>query len=169
MNFDEAFKTTVGHEGGLTLHRQDRGNWTSGKVGVGELKGTKYGISAMAYPTEDIKNLTLDRAKQLYKRDYWDKCRCDELPNGLKFHVFDVAVNSGVKRSIQTLQQAAGTKDDGIIGPATLAAVRSKDQCELLLLFYSFRIAFYTSIGTFGTFGKGWMNRVASNLKIGLK
>ncbi len=169
MNFDEAFKTTVGHEGGLTLNRQDRGNWTSGKVGVGELKGTKYGISAMAYPSEDIKNLTLDRAKQLYKRDYWDKCRCDELPNGLKFHVFDVAVNSGVVRAIQTLQQAAGTKDDGIIGPATLAAVRSKEPCDLLLMFYSFRIAFYTSIGTFGTFGKGWMNRVASNLKIGLK
>ena len=39
MNYDEAFKITVGHEGGLTLHRQDRGNWTSGKVGVGELKG----------------------------------------------------------------------------------------------------------------------------------
>lgn len=169
MNFDEAFEITVGHEGGLTLHRADRGNWTSGKVGVGELKGTKYGISAMAYPKEDIKNLTIERAKQLYKRDYWDKCRCDELPNGLRFHVFDVAVNSGVKRAIQTLQQAAGTKDDGIIGPATLAAVRSKDQCELLLSFYSFRIAFYTSIGTFGTFGKGWMNRVASNLKIGLK
>lgn len=169
MNFDEAFKITVGHEGGFTLHRQDRGNWTSGKVGVGELKGTKYGISAMAYPKEDIKNLTLERAKQLYKRDYWDKCRCDELPSGLRFHVFDVAVNSGVKRAIQTLQQAAGTKDDGIIGPATLAAVRSKEPCDLLLMFYSFRIAFYTSIGTFGTFGKGWMNRVASNLKIGLK
>ena len=169
MNFDEAFKTTVEHEGGLTLHRADRGNWTSGKVGVGELKGTKYGISAMAYPKEDIKNLTLERAKQLYKRDYWDKCRCDELPNGLRFHVFDVAVNSGVVRAIQTLQQAAGTKDDGIIGPATLAAVRSKEPCDLLLMFYSFRIAFYTSIGTFGTFGKGWMNRVASNLKIGLK
>lgn len=169
MNFDEAFKITVGHEGGLTLHRADRGNWTSGKVGVGELKGTKYGISAMSYPKEDIRNLTLDRAKQLYKRDYWDKCRCDELPNGLRFHVFDTAVNSGVVRALKTLQQAAGSKDDGIIGPATLSAVRSKDQCELLLLFYSFRIAFYTSIGTFNTFGKGWMNRVASNLKIGLR
>ena len=49
----------------------------------------------MAYPKEDIKNLTLERAKQLYKRDYWDKCRCDELPNAIRFHVFDVAVNSG--------------------------------------------------------------------------
>ena len=169
MNYDEAFKITVGHEGGLALHRQDRGNWTSGKVGVGELKGTKYGISAMAYPKEDIKNLTIERAKQLYKRDYWDKCRCDELPNAIRFHVFDVAVNSGIVRAIQTLQQAAGTKDDGIIGPATLAAVRSKEPCDLLLMFYSFRIAFYTSIGTFGTFGKGWMNRVAANLKIGVK
>ena len=44
-------------EGGFTNDPNDRGNWTSGKIGVGELKGTKYGISAMAYPLEDIKNI----------------------------------------------------------------------------------------------------------------
>lgn len=169
MNFDEAFKITVGHEGGLTLNKADRGNWTSGKVGVGELKGTKYGISAMAYPKEDIKNLTLDRAKALYKRDYWDVAKCDQVPNALKFHVFDVAVNSGPKQAIKNLQQAAGVKDDGLFGPATLAAVKAMNEQDLLLKFYSFRISFYTNIGTFGTFGKGWMNRVASNLKIGAK
>lgn len=169
MNFDEAFKITVGHEGGLTLNRADRGNWTTGVIGKGELRGTKYGISAMAYPQEDIKNLSIDRAKQLYKRDYWDKCRCDELPNGIKFHVFDAAVNSGVKRGIQTLQQASGVADDGIIGPNTLRASNAKDPGELLASFYSFRISFYTQIGTFKDFGRGWMNRVASNLNLGLK
>ena len=169
MNFDEAFKLTVGHEGGFTLNRADAGNWTGGKVGVGVLKGTKYGIAANTYPNEDIKNLTLDRAKQLYKRDFWDKAKCDMLPNGLRFHVFDVSVNSGVSRGIKTLQQALGVNADGIIGNQTIGAAKSQNAEEVLLRFYSFRIAFYTSLSSFSTFGKGWMNRVASNLKIGVK
>lgn len=169
MNFDKAFELTIGHEGGYTLHRGDPGNWTGGKVGVGVLKGTKYGIAANSYPNEDIKNLTLARAKQIYKRDYWDKAKCDSIPDGLRFHVFDVSVNSGVSRGIKTLQQALGVTVDGIIGPATIAASRAQNSGEVLLRFYSFRIAFYTSLSTFSTFGKGWMNRVSSNLKIGLQ
>lgn len=169
MNFDEAFEITIGHEGGFTLNRADRGNWTGGKVGVGVLKGTKYGIAANSYPNEDIKNLTLDRAKQLYKRDYWDKAKCDQLPNGLRFHVFDVSVNSGVSRGVKTLQQAIGTKPDGLIGNITLNAVRSQNEHEVLLKFYGFRIAFYTSLNDFPTWARGWMNRVSNNLKIGLR
>lgn len=169
MNFDKAFDTTIGHEGGFTLNKNDAGNWTGGKVGVGQLKGTKYGIAANSYPNLDIKNLTLDQAKAIYKRDYWDKAKCDLLPEGLKFHVFDVAVNSGVSRGIKTLQQAAGVKDDGIIGTNTLAAIKAIDEKELLLRFYSFRISFYTSLSSFSNFGKGWMNRVANNLKLGIR
>lgn len=169
MNFDEAFKTVIGHEGGFTLHSGDPGNWTGGKVGIGTLKGTKYGIAANTYPNEDIKNLTLDRAKQLYKRDFWDKAKCDQLPDGLRFHVFDVSVNSGVSRGVKTLQQALGVNDDGIIGNQTINAAKSQNAHEILIKFYSFRIAFYTSLNTFSTFGKGWMNRVANNLKVGLK
>lgn len=169
MNFDEAFKTVIGHEGGFTLHSGDPGNWTGGKVGIGTLKGTKYGIAANTYPNEDIKNLTLDRAKQLYKRDFWDKAKCDQLPDGLRFHVFDVSVNSGVSRGVKTLQQALGVNDDGIIGNQTINAAKSQNAHEILIKFYSFRIAFYTSLSTFSTFGKGWMNRVANNLKVGLK
>lgn len=169
MNFYEAFKLTIGHEGGYTTHRSDPGNWTGGKVGVGALKGTKYGIAANSYPNEDIKNLTLDRAKQIYKRDYWDKAKCDQLPDGLRFHVFDVSVNSGVSRGIKTLQQALGVNADGLIGPQTIGAAKSQDPNEVLFKFYSFRISFYTSLSTFATFGKGWMNRVAGNLKIGTR
>lgn len=169
MNFDEAFKLTIGHEGGYTTNRSDPGNWTGGEVGVGTLKGTKYGIAANSYPNEDIKNLTLDRAKQIYKRDYWDKAKCDQLPDGLRFHVFDVSVNSGVSRGIKTLQQALGVNEDGLIGPQTIGAAKTQDVNEVLFKLYSFRISFYTSLSTFATFGKGWMNRVASNLKVGAK
>lgn len=169
MNFDQAFNITVGHEGGYTNNPKDAGNWTGGKVGSGANLGTKYGIAANTYPREDIKNLTLDRAKFLYKRDFWDKAKCDQLPSGLRFHVFDCAVNSGVSRGIKTLQQAVGVKDDGIIGAQTLAAVNSRNAQDIIISFYSFRISFYTSLSSFVTFGKGWMNRVASNLKLGAK
>lgn len=168
MNFDKAFETVIGHEGGFTINRADAGNWTGGKVGVGKLLGTKYGIAANTYPNEDIKNLTLDRAKQLYKRDFWDKAKCDQLPNGLRFHVFDVSVNSGVSRGIKTLQQALDVGVDGLIGNQTINAAASQDQASILIRFYSFRIAFYTSLASFKDFGKGWMNRVSNNLKIGL-
>lgn len=168
MNFDKAFELTIGHEGGFTQNPKDPGNWTGGKVGVGINKGTKYGIAANSYPNEDIKNITIERAKQIYKRDYWDKAKCDQLPNGLRFHVFDVSVNSGVSRSIKTLQQALGVSSDGIIGNQTISSANSQNQGDVLFKFYSFRITFYTSLSTFGTFGKGWMNRVSENLKIGL-
>lgn len=167
MNFDQAFEITVGHEGGFTLDKNDAGNWTGGKVGSGALKGTKYGIAANSYPNLDIKNLTLDQAKSIYKRDYWDKAKCDLLPDVLRFHVFDVSVNSGVSRGIKTLQQALGVTADGIIGNQTISAAKSKNPSDLILSFYSIRISFYTSLNSFSDFGKGWMNRVASNLKIG--
>ena len=168
MNFDKAFEILIGHEGGYTDRRADPGNWTGGKVGVGTLKGTKYGIAANSYPNLDIKNLTLAEAKAIYKRDYWDKARCDELPQELAFHVFDMVVNSGASRGIKLLQKTVGTKEDGLIGPATLAAVKKLNPLDAVLIYNANRIQFYTSLSTFGTFGKGWMNRVANNLKMGI-
>jgi lysozyme family protein len=66
----EALAQIFGHEGGFTQARTDRGNWTSGKIGVGYLKGTKFGVSAMSYPKLDIRNLTLDEAAAIYRRDF---------------------------------------------------------------------------------------------------
>lgn len=169
MNFNEAFNITVGHEGGYTANPKDRGNWTTGIIGKGKLNGTKYGVSAMAYPNVDIKNLSVEQAKVIYKRDYWDKAKCDQLPNGIRFHVFDCAVNSGVSRAIKTLQQALGVTADGIIGPKTINASLKANQSELLKKFYDIRIAFYKQQPSFKTFGKGWLNRVNANLIIGTR
>lgn len=169
MNFDKAFELLIGHEGGYTALRSDPGNWTSGKVGVGVLKGTKYGIAANSYPNEDIKNLTLSRAKQIYKRDYWDKVWGDRLPAALAFHVFDMAVNSGISRGVKILQKTVGSAQDGIMGPATLRAAQAMDVNAAIMLYNANRLKFYTSLSTFGTFGKGWTNRVANNLELGAK
>ncbi len=167
MNFNKAFELLIGHEGGYTSLRSDPGNWTGRKVGVGVLKGTKYGIAANSYPNEDIKNLTLARAKQIYKRDYWDRVWGDKLPSSLAFHVFDMAVNSGISRGVKLLQKTVGSVEDGIMGPATLRATQAMDVNAAIMLYNAHRLTFYTSLSTFSTFGKGWTNRVASNLKLG--
>lgn len=122
MTFNEAFEKVLGHEGGLSMDRMDRGNWTSGKIGVGILKGTKYGISAMAYPRLDIMNLTLDEAKKIYHKDYWLKSKAHKLPKEIRYMYFDMAVNQGLSKAAKVLQKTAKVVQDGIIGNVTLNA-----------------------------------------------
>jgi len=167
-SYEKAFKEVIGHEGGFTDNPKDRGNWTSGQIGVGELKGTKYGISAMAYPHLDIRNLTLDQARALYKKDYWDRVRGDELTPAIALNVFDGAVNSGVTRSIQWLQEAVGVTADGLFGPRTIAAVRSRNDIELVARYNSRRLLFLTEMNktTWTEFGRGLVARVARNLAL---
>lgn len=163
--FPEFIERVLGHEGGFTNHRKDRGNWTSGVVGVGALKGTKWGISAMAYPHLNIAALTREQAIAIYHRDFWSAVKGDQLPPMLAFQALDVAINHGADRARRLLQRAAGVLDDGIIGPITLAALRRADPNDLTLLFLAERLEFYTSISTWPTFGKGWTRRVAANLR----
>lgn len=164
MDFDKAFQALIGHEGGYTNNPKDRGNWTSGKINVGTLKGTKYGISAMAYPSVDIRNLTLRNAKEIYHRDYWQPARCDELPEIVRFDMFDMAVNSGLRAAIKILQKAVNAMPDGIFGEITMSQVRKYDPQLLDKRINGQRLLYIADIGTFPTFGKGWVRRVAYNL-----
>lgn len=165
ITFDEAFKRLIGHEGGYSTDRRDPGNWTGGRVGVGTLKGTKFGLAANTYPNLDIKNLTLAQAKEIYKKDWWDKLGADGMHSAIVFQLWDFAINAGKSRVIKELQQAVGVPADGIIGPQTLAAVNSHDLNDVILSLTAERLKFYTSLSTFKTYGKGWTNRVADNLK----
>ena len=162
MNFDKAFEKLIGHEGGLSLDPKDRGNWTSGVIGKGELRGTKYGVSAMSYPHLDIRNLTLDQAKAIYRKDYWG--RSDDLPDAVRFDFFDAAVNSGYEQSVKWLQRAAGAKDDGIIGPKTLLAVRMADPQLLSKRFNGHRLMAMTNMSGWASQNRGWARRIANNL-----
>lgn len=152
MNFDEAFEKLIGHEGGYVNDPRDRG---------GE---TKFGISKRAYPLEDIANLTLDRAKLLYRRDYWGPAGCDAVPDGAKFDLFDTAVNSGVNAAIRILQKTVGETADGVLGPRTLQAVQSMPAERLSRWFNARRLLAMTDMPTWPAHGKGWARRVAANL-----
>jgi lysozyme family protein len=144
--FNRAFRIVVGEEGGYVNDPRDPG---------GE---TKYGISKRAYPDEDIRNLTLDRARELYRRDYWDRVRGDELPYRWALLVFDAAVNQGVEPAVRMMQDALGVMVDGRIGPRTLAAAQSDDD-RRPARFLALRVFRYQRTANFDRFGYGWITR----------
>lgn len=154
MTFDEAFERVIGHEGGYVDDPVDPG---------GE---TKFGISKRAYPGEDIANLTLERARLIYRFDYWAAAGCDAVPDALKFPLFDMAVNQGVKTAIKALQHAVHETEDGIIGPRTLQAIQSTYVHQLLFRFTAARLVAYTRAPEpqWQRFGRGWIRRVADNM-----
>jgi len=154
MNFDEAFEKLIGHEGVLSDNKADKGGLT------------KFGISQRAYPSVDIRALTLDDAKRIYYIDYWMKCKCELLPTSLRFHIFDAAVNSGVNRSILWLQEAVKVKQDGIIGPLTIAAAQTLDGDKLAMKYNGTRLMFMTELDGWRVFSRGWARRIAENLML---
>lgn len=167
MNFDAAFDRLIGHEGGFSDDPRDPGNWTGGQCGVGELKGTKYGIAANSYPDLDIKNLTLDQAKAIYHRDYWLKSGGDQLHPAIVYQLWDMAVNSGVVQARMKLQRAINVAEDGVFGPITIAKIKAMDVSDVLLRFNAVRLGFYTDLSKWPVDGKGWTRRIALNLRYG--
>ncbi len=165
-SFERALAIVVGHEGGYGTERADPGNWTGGQVGAGELRGTKFGISAAAYPTLDIANLTPEAAADIYRHSYWDRVSADRLPPPLALLVFDAAVNNGVGRATEWLQQTLGVAIDRQIGPATLAALDhaadTKGGAALCAEFQARRMAFMASLPTWPTFSLGWSRRLCA-------
>jgi lysozyme family protein len=150
--FNECFTRLLGNEGGYVNNPKDPG---------GE---TNWGISKRSYPTLDIKNLTQDDAKAIYKRDFWDKCRCDDLPVELDFALFDCAVNSGVKQAIILLQRALGVTEDGVFGKMTEHAVSKFYPDTITARYLGCRLRFMTELRPWDTFAKGWARRIAEQL-----
>jgi lysozyme family protein len=164
-NFDNIFSLVSAHEGNFNDDTADPGNWTGGAVGAGSCRGTKFGISAAAYPDIDIANLTLDQAKSLYQRDYWDRISGDQLPAALALVVFDAAINNGAERAVSWLQSVVHVERDGIVGQHTLAAVDQLANApngiaDLCSEFLTQRLMFMASLASWKTFGLGWARRL---------
>ena len=157
VTFDEAFTLLIGHEGGYVNNPRDPG---------GE---TKFGISKRSYPGEDIKRLTLDRAKAIYLSDFWIKAGCHrvELPDDMRFDLFDMAVNSGAKQAIKTLQRSVGVPEsnvDGLWGKQTTSYLTRLPTWRLCVRFNAARLDFMTSLPNWPDASKGWSRRIAANL-----
>jgi len=161
--WETAKKLTLKIEGEFQNDYDDKGNWTGGDVGKGQLKGTKYGISAAAFPYEDIENLTKERAEYLFKKMYWDKSKCDFLPDPLSIAVFDYAINSGVPRAIKDLQRCLYVTVDGKIGNQTIGAANRIPVAKVLENYMNRRLEFVIWLSSkpqYRKYRNGWVDRV---------
>jgi lysozyme family protein len=141
MTFEKAIQYVLSEEGGFQSNPKDKGNWTGGAIGKGELRGTKFGISAASFPNEDIRALTRERAIQLYRQRYWEAAHCEVAPPQVRLALLDAAVNCGVGTAVRWLQTAAHVDPDGIVGLNTRMALRVADPRLLLEDFMALRAA----------------------------
>jgi lysozyme family protein len=143
----------LSHEGGYVNNPNDPG---------GE---TNWGISKRTYPLLHIRSITRDQAIAIYRRDFWEKLRADQVPASFAFQLLDAAVNSGTDRAIKWMQQVIGVQADGRWGPKTQAALNAFQPADLVLLYLAIRLEFMTETAKWPFFSKGWARRIAQNLR----
>lgn len=146
--FNKAFELLMEVEGGYVNDPFDKG---------GE---TKYGICKKSYPEIDIKSLTRGLAMDIYRQDYWQRCKCDFMPDALSVAVFDFAVNSGIKKAVISLQKALGVSTDGIVGNQTIGACNRLPIKSVLNKYLDLRLDYLTSLKDFKRYGNGWGRRI---------
>jgi lysozyme family protein len=157
MDFDQAFDRLLGNEGGYTNDPQDHGGETMWGITIKEARAHGY--------TGNMRDLSKEFAKQIYRESYWDILG-DAVHPAIKFQAFDFGVNAGVQTSIRKLQSAIGVADDGKWGPISAAKLASMDLNDVLMRFAAARLYFYTSLSTWPSFGKGWTRRIANDLNL---
>ena len=118
---------------------------------------------------DELKNIPEEHVQEIYKKNYWDRVMADELDTGLDLATFDWAVNSGPGRPARVLQSLVGAKEDGVIGPKTMARIKDTDTVVLLNALAKNRADYYRSLKTFDTFGKGWLRRNEETLEAALE
>ena len=152
--FDDIIEAVLHHEGGYVNDPKDPG---------GE---TNYGIAKRSHPDVDIKNLTREGAKEIYKEVYWDKNKVESLPKDLWHIYFDMCVNQGKSRAVKIIQRAVNGKGgsltvDGGMGPMTIAAI-GKSRVELNRV-RAYRVKYYSDLVTkkpdLERFYFGWFKR----------
>jgi len=164
-NYKKCLETILHHEGGYVNHPKDPGGETN--LGVTKRVYEEFG------GTKDMKDLTREDVEPIYKKNYWDRLKGDQLPAGLDLCVFDFGVNAGTGRAAKFLQKMIGTTPDGGIGPMTLKSVNeyvTKNGIENTIKRYQMgRQKYYESLFTFATFGKGWTRRVKETTDLAIK
>jgi lysozyme family protein len=160
--FADVFALVVGTEStAVSSDPQDPGNWSSGVVGQGQFVGSKFGISAAAFPGVDIISLTYGQAQALAKQRYWDPYQLDQLNPVTAYPIFDAAYN-GFEHLTTTIQGIAGVTQDGVIGAQTLAALRQLAPARFALAFMADRYDYWTGLDLWPNEGRGWARRGAT-------
>jgi lysozyme family protein len=156
-NYTYCLDRVLQYEGGWSDHPSDPGGATMKGVTL----ATYSSFLGRPATEAELRAIPDDHLQKIYRRDYWDKVKGDDLPGGVDLAVFDFAVNSGVSRASKYLQREVGTSQDGIIGPQTLSALAGRSPANVAANLCDSRLAFLKGLSTWPTFGKGWSNRVA--------
>jgi len=161
-NYNKCLETILHHEGGYVNHPKDPGGETN--LGVTKRVYEEWGGD------KAMKDLFVEDVAPIYKKNYWDKLKGDNLPDGLDLCVFDFGVNAGPGRSAKYLQKMIGTVADGGIGPNTLKKVDEyvdkHGLANTIANFQEARQGYYERLKTFETFGRGWTRRVVETTKL---
>jgi len=130
---------------------------------------TKFGISKKSYPNIDIKNITQNDAREIYRRDFWDKIKGDEIKSfEIAKKLLLLSVNAGVSQAVKVLQwslhdQGYDLKVDGIVGKQTLKVINFDNFKVTELFFLIGIIKFYKMLvdgrRSNSKFLYGWLNR----------
>jgi lysozyme family protein len=156
-NWNDSFTAVLKHEGGFVNNPKDPGGMTN----LGVTRSAWQAYLNRDVTEAEMRALTPETVKPFYKAMYWDKIKGDQLPAGVDYAAYDLAVNSGTGRAAKYLQQIAGVVSDGVIGPKSLEAIKSCDPEQVVEALCDMRLDFLKRLPTFDTFGKGWSRRVA--------
>lgn len=154
--FASALNFTAREEGGWSDHPADPGGATNHGITIGTLAAWRGKPVTKA----DVRALTTDEARAIYRANYWNAVRGDDLPAGLDLAMFDWAVNAGPGRAVRGLQRILGVSADGAIGPVTLGAIKGRSVPAMIHGLCNARLAHLRGLDTWPVFGKGWGGRV---------
>lgn len=168
-NFEHCLQIILHHEGGYVNHPEDPGGMTN----LGVTKRVYEEWVGYAVSEHTMQNLTEEDVAPIYKKNYWDRVKGDDLPEGLNLCVFDFGVNAGTGRAAKYLQTMIGTVVDGGIGPNTLRTLDEHVSLvglqETIEQYQENRQRYYEKLKTFQTFGRGWTRRVNETTQSALK
>ena len=156
-NYDASLGRVLKHEGGYSNHPSDPGGATNFGITIANYARFKGRTVTAA----EMRAMPLSDAKAIYKASYWNALRCDELPAGLDYAVFDYGVNSGVARAAKVVARLLGHQADGRMTDALIAAVRARPASDLIGRLCDERLAFLKALKTWPVFGAGWGRRVS--------
>lgn len=164
-NFEKCLEMLLHHEGGYVHHPEDPG----GETNLGVTRAVFEQWKGSQVVDGEMKGLTAEDVAPIYKKNYWDRVRGDDLESGLDWCAFDWAVNSGSGRVSKVIQRFVSAKTDGAIGPKTLQAISNHDAGDIIEYVYQQRQKFYEGLKTFEHFGRGWTRRNQETLKTALE
>lgn len=157
--FDACITPLLVHEGGYVNHPDDPGGCTNMGITIETLRRWRRSTKVTC---EDVRTLTEKEARAIYFAHYWNAARCDAMPAGIDYAVFDFTVNSGRKRAIQILQRILRVEADGAVGPITLKALWAhQDHVSLIDDYCDTRLTYLKVLKNWPTFSRGWARRVS--------